>query len=75
MFYAKNLPMAERALRITLGLGLILLGMLYFQDGLTGWWGLISAGSGMGIVLTGFLGFCPACAMIGRKPDNKERRT
>ena len=75
MFYAKNLPMLERVLRITAGLGLILLGMLYFHGGLGSLWGLVSAGSGMGAIVTGFLGFCPACAMVGRKLDKQTRRT
>lgn len=75
MFYAKNLPMLERVLRITVGLGLILSGMLYFHGGLGGLWGLVSAGSGAGAIVTGFLGYCPACAMAGRKLDKRARET
>ena len=30
-------------------------------------WGLIGAVSAVGLSLTGFLGYCPACAMVGRK--------
>jgi hypothetical protein len=73
MFYAKNLPRVERVLRIVLGLGLILWGMLYVQGGLGGLWGLLSAGSGVASIVTGFLGFCPACAMVGRKLDKRMR--
>jgi hypothetical protein len=73
MFYAKNLPLVERVLRIVLGLGLILWGMLYVQGGLFGLWGLLSAGSGVAAIVTGFLGFCPACAMVGRKLDKRTR--
>ncbi len=75
MFYVKNLPTLERALRIAAGLGLILLGMLYFQNGLRSSWGLSSAASGVGAIVTGFLGFCPACAMVGRKLDKRARGT
>ena len=77
MFYAKNLPPFERALRIVAGLGFILLGMLYFQGGLLGLlglWGALSAASGVGSIVTGFFGFCPACAMVGRKLDRAMRR-
>jgi len=73
VFYAKNLPMLERALRITLGLGLIFLGMFYFQAGVRSPAGMLSAGSGLVSVATGFLGFCPACAMLGRKLDKPAR--
>ena len=30
--------------------------------------GLVLAASGVVTALTGLLGFCPACAMVGRKP-------
>jgi hypothetical protein len=72
MFYAKNLPLFERILRISAGLGLILLGMLYFHAGSGNPWGLFSAASGLGAIATGFLGFCPACAMVGRKLDTRK---
>ena len=64
MFYLKNLPGWERVLRAVFGLGLAFLG-LYAGKGM-----LITtllAGSGVGIALTGFIGFCPMCAMVGRK--------
>jgi DUF2892 family protein len=73
MFYVKNLPLSERVLRIIAGMVLIILGMLYFHGGLHGLWGLLSAGSGAGAIATGFLGFCPACAMVGRKLDKQAR--
>jgi hypothetical protein len=73
MFYAKNLPPAERILRLISGIGLILFGMPYFQGGLGSLWGLLSAGSGAGILVTGMVGFCPACALVGRKLDKRER--
>jgi hypothetical protein len=75
MFFAKNLPALERALRIAVGLGLILLGMSYLHGGSGSLWGLISAGSGVAAIATGFLGFCPACAMVGRKLEKRERGT
>lgn len=69
MFYSKNLPFLERAIRLILGIGLILAGMMFFKGGLLGLWGAVSAASGVASILTGFFGFCPACAMVGRKLD------
>lgn len=66
MFYTKNVPGWERALRIVMGLlGLGLAGMNW--DG-----SLITVGIGiMGATLavSGLFGFCPMCAMVGRKLD------
>lgn len=73
MFYVKNLPLFERVLRIFVGLVLIISGMLYFQGGLGGLWGMLSAVSGVGAIATGFPGFCPACALVGRKLDKRAR--
>jgi len=65
MFHRKNVGPIERGLRITAAVALIAAGAI----GLTGTplgYALI-AGGAMAAV-TGFVGFCPACAMIGRKP-------
>ncbi|MGM9481028.1 YgaP family membrane protein [Roseateles sp. NT4] len=63
MFYVKNIPTGERIVRVVCGIaaagaGLALLG------GTTGW--LVAAGA-VGLVASGLFGFCPACAMVGRK--------
>jgi len=64
MFYAKNLPGWERGLRV-------LAGALMFACGLFGLAGLmigyLIAASGVVTMLTGFFGFCPMCAVAGRK--------
>jgi hypothetical protein len=67
MFYSKNLPLIERVIRTISGLGLTLLGMLYLHGASGNLWGLAAVASGLGAAITGFLGFCPACAMVGRK--------
>lgn len=69
MFYVKNVPGWERALRIAMGLaGLVFAAMN---------WGSASLATnvviGIGLVgamlaVTGLFGFCPMCAMVGRKP-------
>ena len=66
MLYQKNLPVWERTARVIAG---ILMGLCGFLGpGLAGTpVGLIIAGAGVATLLTGFVGFCPACAMAGRK--------
>ena len=66
MFYQKNLPGWERTLRAAAGLVMIAGGLA--APGLTGTpVGFIIAGSGLMAAATGFIGFCPACAMVGRR--------
>lgn len=65
MFYAKNLPNWERALRVVAGViaawaAIAMLG---------GTWGLVLAASAAGIVASGLFGFCPMCALVGRRLD------
>ena len=64
MIYVKNLPVWERLLR---GVGALALGAaaLLIPGGPWAW--LLAAGAA-GALLSGLLGFCPACALFGRKP-------
>lgn len=68
MFYAKNLPRWERALRI---LAAIAATGYAIQS-----WGNVMAVivslTAMTLALTGMVGFCPMCALAGRKPLRKE---
>ena len=76
MFYRKNLPGWERVMRSVGGVVMIAYG-LFGMPGLPGMPGLLStpgamagyliAGTGVVAILTGFFGFCPMCAMVGRK--------
>ncbi len=70
MFYRKNLPGWERAMRTVGGAGMIAYG-LFGMPGLPGMPGAMAgyliAGTGAVALLTGFFGFCPMCAMVGRK--------
>lgn len=64
MFYTKNVPNWERALRIIMGL----VGLGYAVTS----WGVSNFAVGVGIMgamlaMTGLIGFCPMCAMVGRK--------
>lgn len=66
MIYQKNLPGWERTARVVAGLMMIACGALAPGLSLTpvGW---IIAGAGVVTLATGFVGFCPACAMVGRR--------
>ena len=65
MGFTRNVPGWERAARALLGIGLIVAAAFV---PLAGWplWAALAAGATL--VVTAFAGFCPACAMIGRKP-------
>jgi hypothetical protein len=64
MFYRKNLPGWERAMRVVGGVVMIGCGLL----GLFGTpIGYLIAAAGAVTVMTGFFGFCPMCAMVGRR--------
>lgn len=70
MLYRKNVGSKEGVARV-LGGALIVAGALT-QVGMTplGW--VLAAGGALA-ALTGLLGFCPACAMAGRKPLDGRR--
>ncbi|NVM76882.1 hypothetical protein FHW83_002683 [Duganella sp. SG902] len=70
MFYVKNVPTWERVLRVVMGVivaaaALALLG---------GMWGTLVAASAAGIVASGLFGFCPMCAMVGRRLDKQGKQ-
>jgi len=64
MFYRKNLPGWERAMRTVGGILMIAYGLLA-MSGMTS--GYVIAATGAVAIATGFLGFCPMCAMVGRR--------
>jgi hypothetical protein len=64
MIFAKNVPAPERILRILLGVGMLYPGLFILRGQLTGY---LLAATGLSIIVTGFWGFCPMCAMVGRK--------
>lgn len=68
MFYVKNVPTWERVLRIVMGLvGLGYAAMNWNGSGLAIGLGLMGAM----LTMTGLFGFCPMCAMVGRKLDKR----
>ena len=64
MLYVKNVPVWERVMRVVAGVAMVACGLIVLGSGPVGW---LSAGAGVVTALTGFVGFCPMCAVAGRK--------
>jgi hypothetical protein len=73
MFYGKNVPGWERVIRVAMGLAIIAGGLIGLPGQLAGY--LLMAMGSIGI-MTGFIGFCPMCALAGRRlaSNQKEKR-
>jgi Protein of unknown function (DUF2892) len=65
-FFVKNVPSAERAVRLLLGAASVAFGVA--TGGTFGW--LVLA-SGVVFTATGLFGFCPMCALAGRRLASK----
>ncbi len=63
MFYFNNLPVWERLGRLVAGLAMISCGIHYYGTS-AGWAFLVV---GVVTLATGVVGFCPACALAGRR--------
>lgn len=70
MLYVKNVPAWERVVRVVVGLIAVIVG----YSVLGGLWGTILALSAAGIVFSGLVGFCPMCAMVGRRLDKAAKQ-
>ncbi|WP_199581191.1 DUF2892 domain-containing protein [Bradyrhizobium sp. MOS003] len=60
-FYRKNIGGLHQAVRISLGVAVVIAAFVYLA-GATAW--LVALG-GVGFALTGLVGYCPMCAMAG----------
>ena len=69
MFYRKNLYAFEQIARLVGGAAIAIGGLIF----LAGWPGWALAATGAFLAVTGVFGFCPACAMVGRKPIDRTR--
>ncbi|MDC7715500.1 DUF2892 domain-containing protein [Vogesella sp. LYT5W] len=65
MFYQKNLPLRERVLRVLAGSIAI---AITLSLSLSGWLSALLIASAGAFLFFGFIGFCPMCALAGRKP-------
>jgi hypothetical protein len=66
MFFIKNVPPFERLLRFALGAAMAGFGFWIGKGPLVA---ALAAASGLGLALTGAVGFCPMCALVGRRLD------
>ena len=65
----KNVPGFERGLRIVAGtIALAGGGILAFSGNPV--WGIVLAVAGLSLAITGLSGWCPLCAIAGRKLSN-----
>lgn len=62
-FFVKNIPGWERSVRIILALAIVVLSAIFLSQP----WNWIVALGAAGFGLTGIIGFCPACALVGRR--------
>jgi hypothetical protein len=68
MIYRKNVGTIEQVARIAAGAALVVCGLVGLAGNPVGY---VLAGAGAITALTGLFGFCPACAMVGRKLNEK----
>ena len=71
MLYLKtNLPRWERAIRVAMGIVIAVMAYQFAATSLGSWIGI---GMGIMFAVTGFVGFCPMCAMVGRRSIGAEK--
>lgn len=70
MFYVKNVPGWERVARIVLGVVGAVLSIVLLK----GFVGIVAALAAFGITISGLVGFCPACALVGRRLAKQQKR-
>ena len=68
MMYQKNVPAWERWMRIVVGV--VLVGYALF-GAVSPLLLVVLIASAAVVVVTGMVGFCPACALVGRKLKDK----
>jgi len=66
--FVKNVPSWERVVRIAMALTVTFVS-LNLLDAVWGW---SVAAAALGFGLTGLVGFCPACALVGRQLPKRE---
>jgi hypothetical protein len=66
MLYVKNVPPIERVIRVLMGVGLLAGAVLWLGPTAKGW---VLGAMGLMAAMSGLIGWCPMCAMAGRKLD------
>jgi hypothetical protein len=67
MIYVKNVPGWERVIRIVVGVAVACVGLVAIK----GVAGILLAATAAGLLVSGLIGFCPACSMFGRRIAKK----
>jgi Protein of unknown function (DUF2892) len=62
-FFVKNIPAWERVLRVAMAVAAALVAL----NVLAAPWAWAMASAALGFGVTGIFGFCPACALVGRR--------
>jgi hypothetical protein len=70
MFYLKNVPVWERIVRVVAGIAVAVLALAFWLEPV----GIVVAIAALGIVVSGLVGFCPACALLGRRLERNAKR-
>jgi hypothetical protein len=65
MFYSKNVPAWERIARVGAGIIMLSCGVVWMNRSAP--LAYLFIASGVLSALTGFVGFCPMCALAGRR--------
>ena len=68
-FYTKNVPVWERVLRLALAVVLVSAALTFLPAP----WSWFAAVGAVAMLATGLVGYCPACAMMGRKLDKQAK--
>lgn len=63
MLYVKNVPVWERVVRVVAGL----IALVFMVVNWGAPWMMGAGVAGIMLSLTGLVGFCPMCALVGRK--------
>jgi hypothetical protein len=66
--YVKNISVLERVVRFVIGSVATVAGLLTLESP----WKWILVVAGIGVAITGVVGFCPACALVGRRLDKRQ---
>ena len=65
LYLKRNVPVWERGLRVAAGLAGACLAFAFAPVPLGMWAGIAA---GLAFAATGLVGYCPMCAMVGRRP-------
>lgn len=68
MLYRKNIYQWEQWSRVLLGAALVVWGVAFAPQP----WGYLAIVAGVATAITGVFGWCPACAMIGRRIKDRQ---